>query len=98
MLPAGKEWGAKVAFRSTAAEKMPRQFGPTRRAPWARTSASSSSWRRMPSIPVSANPAEITQRARVPFRSAASASESTAAPGTQNTARSTSPGMSAIDG
>ncbi len=73
MFPAGNECGAKVAFRPTAAEEIPRQFGPTRRAPCARTSASSCSWRRMPSIPISANPAEITQRARVPFRSAASA-------------------------
>ena len=49
-----------------AAEKMPRQFGPISRAPCARTSASSCSWRRIPSAPVSAKPAEITQSARVP--------------------------------
>jgi hypothetical protein len=98
MFPGGNEWGANVAFRPTSAEKIPRQFGPTRRAPWARTLASSSSWRRVPSIPVSAKPAEMTQRARVPLRSAASASSSTESAGTQKTARSTGPGTSAIDG
>ena len=49
---------------------MPRQFGPTRRAPCARTSARSFCWRSAPSAPTSANPAEITQSARTPFRSA----------------------------
>ena len=78
--------------------RCPRQFGPTRRAPWARTSASSSSWRRMPSIPVSANPAEITQSARVPLPQRRLCLGEHGAPGTQKTARSTSPGMSAIDG
>ena len=98
MLPAGKLCGAKVAFRPGPAEKIPRQFGPISRAPCARTLASSCSWRRTPSMPVSANPAEITQRARVPFAIAASASASTMSPGTQKTARSTTSGMSAIDG
>ena len=40
-LPGGSAFGPKVAFRRGAAAAMPRQFGPTRRAPWARTSASS---------------------------------------------------------
>ena len=40
--------------------------GRSRRAPCARTSASSCSWRRAPSLPISANPAEITQSARIP--------------------------------
>ena len=48
-------------------EAMPRQFGPTSRAPCARTSASSCSWRSRPSAPISAKPAEITQSARTPF-------------------------------
>ena len=56
MLPAGKLCGAKVAFRPGPAEKIPRQFGPISRAPCARTRASSWSWRRMPSMPVSAKP------------------------------------------
>ena len=93
MLPGGERVRARTSRSGpAAAEKMPRQFGPISRAPWARTRASSCSWRRTPSIPVSANPAEITQSARVPFRSAASASASTASPGTQKTARSTGVG------
>ena len=55
-----------------AARRCRGSSGPTRRAPCARTSASRRSWRRMPSIPISAKPAEMTQRARVPFASAAS--------------------------
>ena len=98
MLPAGKLCGANVAFSPGPAEKMPRQFGPISRAPCARTLASSCSWRRTPSAPVSAKPAEITQSALVPFCSAASASSSTDSPGRQNTARSTGSGMSAMDG
>ena len=47
-------------------DAMPRQLGPIRRAPCARTSASSSSWRAAPSAPVSAKPAEITHSARTP--------------------------------
>ena len=98
MLPAGRMRGAKVAFSRHEETAMPRQFGPISRAPCARTSASSCSWRRMPSGPVSAKPAEITQSARVPLRSASSAAASTRSPGTQMTARSTLSGMSAIEG
>ena len=43
MFPAGKLCGAKVAFSPGPATKMPRQFGPISRAPWARTRASSCS-------------------------------------------------------
>ena len=55
--------------------------GPISRAPCARTSASSRSWRSTPSLPISAKPAEMTTRARTPLRSACSAASSTAAPG-----------------
>ena len=97
MFPLGKLWGAKVAFSPGPATKIPRQFGPISRAPWAWTLAISCSCLRMPSTPVSAKPAEITHRARVPFRIAASASSSTDVPGTQKTARSTGSGMSATE-
>ena len=61
------------------ATEMPRQFGPIRRAPCARTSASSRSWRSMPSLPVSAKPAEMTTSARTPRASACSAASTTPA-------------------
>ena len=65
--PAASARGANVALsRTRPVTAMPRQFGPISRAPCARTSASSSSWRCCPSAPVSAKPAEITQSARVP--------------------------------
>ena len=64
--PGGSARGPKVAFSDGAATAMPRQFGPTRRPPCARTSASSCSWRSRPSSPISAKPAEITQSARTP--------------------------------
>ncbi len=76
MLPLGAERAAKVAFRLAAAVAIPRQFGPIRRAPWARTSASSRSWRSAPSLPTSANPAEMTTSARAPERNASSAAAS----------------------
>ena len=41
MRPGGNERGANVALRPTALDAMPRQFGPIRRAPCARTSARS---------------------------------------------------------
>ena len=40
MLPTGAWREANVAFSRVAAEATPRQFGPMRRAPWARTRAS----------------------------------------------------------
>ena len=86
--PGGNARGAKVALRPTAAVAMPRQFGPTSRAPWARTSVSSCSWRATPSGPVSAKPAEMTHSERVPERSASSAAGITRSPGRQITQRS----------
>ena len=65
--PAGRRAARRSRSGRRAAEAMPRQFGPTSRAPCARTSASSCSWRSRPSAPVSAKPAEITQSARTPF-------------------------------
>ena len=44
----------------------PRQLGPTIRMPASRQTSSSSCWRRSPSSPASANPAEITSSARTP--------------------------------
>ena len=76
---------------------MPRQLGPIRRPPYARTRASSSSCRALPSAPTSAKPDEITQSARTPAASAASAASTTCAPGTQITARSTTSGSSATE-
>ncbi len=97
MLPLGAERAAKVAFRRGPATAMPRQFGPIRRAPWARTSASSCSCRSAPSLPTSAKPAEMTTSARTPLRSASSAAASTCSPGTAITARSTGSGISATE-
>ncbi len=51
MFPGGKAYGAKVAFRLAAELAIPRQFGPIRRAPCVRTSASSRSCRSAPSCP-----------------------------------------------
>ena len=67
MLPAGAERAAKVAFRLGPATASPRQFGPISRAPCARTAARSCSCRLTPSLPISANPAEMTTRARTPL-------------------------------
>ncbi len=92
--PAGNARRANVALRRFPVDAMPRQFGPIRRAPWARTSASSSSWRATPSVPVSANPAETTHSARIPARSAERAASITCSPGTQITASSTGSGIS----
>jgi hypothetical protein len=96
--PGGGAPGAKVAFKPIPGTAIPRPFGPMSRAPCARTSASSCSWRSTPSAPISAKPAEMTQSARTPFRSDASADSSTCSPGTQMTARSTWSGISAIVG
>ena len=78
MLPAGMCGGPKVAFNRGPDTAMPRQLGPTMRPPWARTTSSSRSWRSAPSTPNSANPAEITHKARTPVRSAQLAASSTA--------------------
>src|SRR5258706_15555942 len=61
MLPAVGSTGAKVpSIRiSEAVLTRPIQFGPTRRIPDARQTASSSACQEAPSAPTSANPAEI---------------------------------------
>ena len=97
MLPGGVERDANVALRLGPATEIPRQFGPIRRAPCARTSASSRSWRSRPSLPVSANPAEMTTSARTPCASACSAASTTPAAGTQITATSTGSGISSTE-
>ena len=94
MFPAGNARGAKVAFSRTFADAIPRQFGPTRRAPCSRTSAISCSCRIRPSAPISAKPAEMTQIARTPASSASCTAASTCSPGRQTTASSTWSGMS----
>ena len=68
---------------------MPRQFGPMRRPPCARTRSSSAACLPAPSEPTSAKPAEITQSERTPDASASRAAARTALAGTQMTARST---------
>ena len=95
--PSAAPGRANVAFRLGAGDAIPRQFGPISRAPYERTSASSCSCRSTPSDPISANPAEITQSARTPLRSASSAAARTCSPGTQMTARSIASGISSID-
>ena len=89
IFPAGNARGANVALSRTAADAMPRQLGPTRRAPCSRMSAISCSWRMRPSAPISAKPAEITQTARTPASSASCTAASTCSPGRQTTASST---------
>ena len=95
--PRGNDSRANVALTLAAATASPRQFGPSRRAPWERTSASSRSCRSAPLLPTSAKPAVNTQRARVPCSSASRATSSTPAAGTQITARSTGSGSSAVE-
>ena len=97
MFPGGAERDANVALRLGPATAMPRQFGPISRAPWARTSASSRSWRSIPSLPVSAKPAEMTTSARMSRASACSAASITPAAGTQITATSTGSGISSTE-
>ncbi len=95
--PGGSALGPNVAFSRAADTAMPRQLGPTSLAPCARVTASNSSCLRSPSAPTSAKPAEITQSAFVPARSASSAASSTCSPATQITARSIESSISAID-
>ncbi len=95
--PSGNALGAKVALSPRPVAAIPRQFGPTSLAPCSRTSASRRSCAAAPSSPVSANPDEMTQSARVPCRSALAAASSTRVAGTQMTARSTGSGISSIE-
>ena len=98
IVPGGRARGPKVALSLALETAIPRQFGPIRRAPWARTSATSRSSRSRPSVPVSANPAEMTQIAVTPFRRAASTDSRTCAAGTQTIARSGRSGSSSTRG
>ena len=72
----------------------PRQFGPTIRMPASRHTRSSSCCRPPPLSPVSANPAEITNKARTPTLAHSRATPTTRSAGTTITARSTDPGTS----
>ena len=83
MLPLDAGRAANVAFRHGPATAIPRQLGPIRRAPRARTSSSRRSCRSAPSRPTSANPAEMTTSARTPASSASSAASSTAPAGSE---------------
>ena len=98
--PGGGMFGAKVAFRATAESvfRSPMQLGPTRRMPWARTRATSSSSRAIPSPPTSLKPAVMTTSAFTPFRPHESTTSRTCAFGTTTTARSTGPGMASTSG
>ncbi len=96
MFPAGAVRAANVALRLGPDTATPRQLGPMRRAPCERTNESSRSWRAAPSLPISANPAEMTTSARTPRRRACSAASSTATAGSVITARSTASGISSI--
>jgi hypothetical protein len=62
--PSGSARGANVAFRRGSEMLIPRQFGPIRRAPWARTAARSRSCRSRPTGPTSAKPAALRARGR----------------------------------
>ena len=97
MFPGTGDREANVAFSRTAVDEIPRQFGPSNRAPCARTRARRSRWRSSPSEPTSANPAEITQIARMPTSSADRTASRTASAGTHTTARSTSSGTSPME-
>src|SRR5262249_6994357 len=79
---------------SPAALTNPMQFGPTSLIPDDRQTPSNSSCAAFPSAPVSANPAEITHRARTPAAAHCRAASGTAQAGTATTASSAVSGNS----
>ena len=95
MSPAGTSTVARSSPESVATS--PRQFGPTSRAPAARTRSTSARSRRRPASPVSPSPAVITTSARAPAASASSAAASSPAGGTASTTRSGGSGRSAVE-
>ncbi len=98
--PGGGGAGAKVALRRTrgSVAAIPRQLGPTMRMPCSRAVATTSSWRRLPSSPLSANPAETMTRPFTPMRPHDATISWTCEAGTAMTARSTASGTSSMDG
>ena len=82
----------RVQPTSGAVLRTPRQLGPTSRMPGGAADASSSRWRRAPSAPASAKPAESTTSARTPLRRALARDVEHGPRGTAMTARSTGPG------
>ena len=91
----GRQLRAARTSRSgrSAATAMPRQFGPTSRAPCARTSASSCSWRSAPSAPdLGEAGGDDAERAHAVPRAPPPPRRARARPGTQMTARSTGSG------
>ncbi|MCY1357427.1 hypothetical protein D9M69_439200 [compost metagenome] len=76
----------------------PSAFGPSRRMPVRRATASSSSWRAMPSPPTSAKPALKRMAARVPRSPRAVTTSSTCGAGTATMAMSGTSGRSATLG
>src|ERR1039458_1312520 len=74
------------------------QFGPTIRAPAARTVATSSDWRPTPASPTSPKPAETTSNPRAPAATDCLTAESAEDAGSAMTARSTGRPMDSIDG
>ena len=96
MRPGGIARGAKVAFRPSAGH------GDAEAVRADQPRAVRADEREQPRLPLDAlladlgEPAEMTQSAGTPLRSAASADSSTRAPGTQMTARSTASGISSI--
>src|SRR5690242_4052247 len=93
--PDGGTLGANVASNRTLLSvfRMPMQFGPIRRIPYARHTRNNSRWLACPSAPISEKPAEITISALTPFRPQLSAAATTPFAGTTMMARSTAPGM-----
>ena len=99
MLPGREVCGAKVAFSPGPATKMPEavradQPGAVRAHPREQLLLAAHAL----DAGLGEAGRDHAERPRAPFASAASASARTASPGTQKTARSTTSGMSAIDG
>ena len=100
VLPGRGTTRLKVALNLASAIPLsiPVQFGPTSLTPPAWASRSRSAWRAAPSLPVSANPAEMTHTALTPRTPAWATIAGTAEAGTQTMTRSGTTGHEARSG
>src|SRR5579871_152714 len=89
---------AKVAFNPVSGAITPRQLGPMTRTLPARASSRTCRSKAAPSGPISLNPAEITTAPRTPFSPHSRIIPGTEGGGVTTTARSTSSGISEIEG
>ena len=99
MSPTGPVSVTELARNSSApASVTPMQFGPSNRAPAARTFATIRAWRSRPASPSSPKPAVIATSIRLPAASASSTAASNEASGTARTTSSGGTGRSAREG